>query len=91
MYYVYILTNFNNTVLYTGFSGNLAERVTQHKAFQIEGFTKKYRASKLIYYEQYENVEDAKRRERTIKKWKREWKENLINKANPQWDEMLIL
>lgn len=89
-YYVYILTNYNKTVLYTGFTGNLAERVAQHKAFQVEGFTKKYKVGILIYYEEFEDVEQAKHREMCIKRWKRAWKEELINKSNPNWDEVLI-
>lgn len=91
MYYVYILTNYKKTVLYTGFTGNLVERTTQHKCFEVEGFTKKYNVGTLIYYEEFENIEDAKARERAIKKWKRDWKEELINKVNPQWEEIVVV
>ncbi|MCF8496562.1 MAG: GIY-YIG nuclease family protein, partial [Alphaproteobacteria bacterium] len=77
-YYVYILTNHTKTVLYIGFTGNLSERVAQHKSFQIEGFTKKYKTATLIYYEVFERVEEAKAREKSLKRWKRAWKEELI-------------
>jgi putative endonuclease len=90
-YYVYILTNFKKTVLYTGFSGNLQERIQQHKVGQADGFTKKYKANILIYYEEFADVNEARARERAIKKWNRAWKEELIAKANPNWDEVLIL
>ncbi len=90
-YYVYILTNFNKTVLYIGFTSNLAQRITQHKTFEIEGFTKKYKTDKLIYYEEFNNIEDAKKREKALKKWNRAWKEDLINQSNPEWDEVLIV
>lgn len=88
--YVYILTNFKKTVLYTGFTGNLVERVYQHKAGTVEGFTKNYKANILIYFKVFENIEDAKARERAIKKWNRAWKEELIRKSNPEWKEVLI-
>ncbi len=91
MYYVYILTNQNKTVLYTGLTGNLEQRVTQHKAGEVQGFTKKYNVMNLIYFEEYKNIDDAKYREKRIKAWKREWKENLINETNPNWDEVLIV
>jgi putative endonuclease len=90
-YYVYILTNFAKTVLYIGFSGNLVERILQHKSGEIEGFTKKYKTNILIYYEEFDDVNVAKARERAMKKWNRAWKEELINKANPEWKELLII
>ncbi len=91
MYYVYFLTNKNKTVLYTGFTGNLVERTAQHKAGQVKGFTKTYNVNLLIYYEEFENVSDAKAREKAVKKWNRAWKEELINASNPDWNEVLIL
>jgi putative endonuclease len=90
-YYVYILTNFKKTVLYIGFSGNLTERLYQHKVGIIEGFTKKYKTDILVYYEEFEDVREAKAREKSMKKWNRAWKEELINKSNPGWDEILIV
>lgn len=89
-YYVYILTNFKKTVLYIGFTGDLASRIYQHKAAQVEGFSKRYNVNKLIYYEVFDDIIEAKSRERAMKKWKRAWKEELINKSNPDWDEILV-
>ena len=89
-YYVYILTNFKKSVLYIGFTSNLQQRVAQHKAGEIEGFTKKYKTNTLIYYEEFEDINEAKARERAMKKWKRAWKEELIGKVNPEWQEILI-
>lgn len=91
MYHVYILTNKSKTVLYTGFTGNLSERIAQHKAGEVKGFTKKYNVNSLIYYETFDDIESAKQREKALKKWNRAWKENLINKSNPNWDEVLII
>jgi putative endonuclease len=90
MYTVYILTNYKKTVLYIGFTGNLPERIAQHKSGQVEGFTKKYSVNSLIYFEQFNDITEAKVRERALKKWKRAWKEELINKSNPEWNEVLI-
>ncbi len=89
--YVYILTNFTKTVLYIGFSGSLQERVLQHKSGEVDGFTKKYNATTLIYYEEFDDVNEAKAREKAMKKWKRAWKEELINKVNPEWEEIIIV
>jgi putative endonuclease len=90
-YYVYILTNYNKTVLYIGFTSNLPLRIEQHKSGEVEGFTKKYKTNTLIYYEEFSDVHEAKAREKAMKKWNREWKENLINKSNPEWHEILIV
>jgi putative endonuclease len=90
-YYVYILTNFTKTVLYIGFSGNLQQRIAQHKSGEVEGFTKKYNLNRLIYFEEYDDILVAKAREKAMKKWNRVWKEELIVKSNPNWDEVLII
>ncbi len=89
-YYVYMLTNFNKTVLYLGFTGHLRERVLQHKSGQIQSFTKKYKVTNLVYYEEFDDINDAKARERSMKKWKRAWKEDLIKSVNPEWLEVVI-
>lgn len=91
MYYVYILTNRTKTVLYTGFTGNLVERTAQHKSGGVPGFTQRYKVNTLIYYEEFQDVNEAKAREKAIKKWNRAWKEELIAKANPEWNELLII
>jgi putative endonuclease len=86
-YYVYILTNKSST-LYIGVTGNLQKRIWEHKNKVVEGFTKKYNIDKLIYFEQTENVMSALEREKQLKKWKRQKKEDLINKINPKWEDL---
>ena len=87
-YYTYILTNKNNTTLYIGVTSNLLKRTFEHKEKAIDGFTKKYNIDKLVYYEHYENIESAITREKQLKKWEREWKIELIEKENPNWDNL---
>lgn len=89
-YYVYILTNARRTVLYTGFTGHLEQRMEQHKAGNV-AFTKKYNVTHLIYYETFQEVNEARARERAIKKWNRAWKNELITKSNPEWNEMVVI
>jgi len=74
-YYVYILSNKNNTVLYTGVTNNLKRRVSEHKTKFNKGFTARYNVSKLVYFEQFTSIRQTILREKRIKKWKREWKE----------------
>lgn len=90
-YYVYMLTNFKKTVLYTGFTGNLADRIYQHKTGKVKGFTEKYKTNILVYYEEFKDVYEAKAREKAVKKWNRAWKEELINASNPEWEEVMII
>lgn len=82
-YCVYILTSKNKTVYYTGVTNNLKRRVYEHKNKLIDGFTKKYNITDLIYYEIYDSIELAIKREKLLKKWKRSWKERIIKKFNP--------
>jgi putative endonuclease len=77
------MTNKINTVLYTGVTNNLVKRVYEHKNEIGAEFTSKYKLVKLVYYEVFENIEDAIKREKQIKNWRREWKDNLIKKSNP--------
>lgn len=88
LYYVYILTNASRASLYTGFTGNLMNRVGQHKNGEIDGFTKRYRVDRLVYFEEHTNVWTAIQREKQIKKWRREWKERAINDMNPEWKDL---
>ena len=81
--YVYILSNYNETVFYTGVTANLEKRMYEHINEITQGFTSKYKIKKLMYYEVHENIYNAITREKTIKRWKREWKLNLINCVNP--------
>ena len=87
-YFVYILASKRNGTLYIGVTNNLLERVRQHKNNLVEGFTKKYAVHNLMYYEIYEDIHSAIAREKRMKKWKREWKIKLIEKTNPEWDDL---
>jgi putative endonuclease len=84
-YYVYILTNEHNTVLYIGVTNNLQRRVYEHKLEINEGFTKDYQVHKLIYFENCHNIHDAIAREKQLKGWTRKKKEALIATMNPEW------
>lgn len=87
-YYVYIMTNKRNTVLYTGVTNNLFERVFQHKNKLVEGFTKKYNINKLVYYEEFDNAYDAISREKQIKGGSRKKKIDLIESMNKEWKDL---
>lgn len=89
-YFVYILSSKAYGTLYTGFTSNLVQRVHQHKLALTEGFTKKYNVHHLVYYEIHSYVYDAITREKQIKKWRRQWKINLIEKNNPDWCDLSI-
>ena len=84
--YVYILTNEINTVLYIGVTDNLIKRIYQHKMKVVSGFTSKYNVNKLVYYEIYEDIIEAIKREKQLKNWHREWKINLIKRNNPDFN-----
>ena len=87
-YYLYILTNKKNGTLYVGVTNNLERRMFEHKHKLVEGFTKKYGLDRLIYFEVFQYVNDAIKREKNIKKWKRQWKINLIEEENPDWEDL---
>jgi putative endonuclease len=87
-YYVYILTNKKNGTFYTGVTNDIARRVFEHKQGLIEGFTKKHGLKNLVYYEIYEDIRCAISREKLIKKWKRVFKIDAINKINPDWIDL---
>jgi putative endonuclease len=86
--YVYILASKLGGTLYVGVTSNLTGRVFQHKSGMIEGFTKKYKVYRLVYYEVYDGIEGAILRERQIKKWNRKWKIKLIENNNPNWVDL---
>ena len=88
VYYVYILSNKNNTVLYIGVTGNIKRRIYQHKNDINEGFTQKYNVHKLVYIERYRDAIIAINREKQLKGWRREKKEALINNQNPLWKDL---
>ena len=83
--YVYILTNYNNTVLYIGVTSNLIRRISEHKNGTVVGFSKKYRLNKLVYYEIHQKITDALTREKYLKGKNRKYKEELINSINSSW------
>ncbi len=87
-FYVYIMTNKNDTVLYTGVTNNLERRVYEHKNKLFEGFTEKYNVTKLVYYENTQNVSSAIGREKQIKGWVRKKKISLIESQNPDWEDL---
>ena len=87
-FYVYLTTNNSNVVIYTGVTNNLKIRVFQHKNKIIKGFTEKYNATKLVYYEAFDNAYDAISREKQIKAGSRKKKIDLINKTNSQWKDL---
>jgi len=87
-YYVYIMTNKGDAVIYIGTTNNLEGRVLQHKRGKIKGFTSKYNVNKLVYYEEFETAERAIIREKQLKNWHRQWKMNLIKKHNPTFKDL---
>ena len=88
-YYVYILTN-NSETLYIGITSNLIKRIWEHKNKVVKGFTEKYNIDKLIYYEIYEDAEQAILREKQLKNWNRKKKLELIRKTNPKFEELTV-
>ena len=87
-YYIYILSSPNKSVLYIGVTNNLQRRIAEHKSKLIEGFSKKYNCTNLVYFEKHNLIEKAILREKQLKTWKREWKENLINSENTDWIDL---
>jgi putative endonuclease len=87
-YYVYIMTNKNNTVLYTGITNDLKRRAYEHKEKLAEGFTKQYNITKLVYYEVFQDSYHAIQREKKIKGGSREKKIELVNTINSQWKDL---
>jgi putative endonuclease len=87
-YYIYILSNWNSKVIYVGVTNDLERRIFEHKNKIFEGFSKKYNIDKLVYYEHTNDVNAAIRREKEIKKWRREKKNKLIESMNPEWEDL---
>ena len=90
LYFVYMLTNKNNNVFYTGVTSNLVKRVFEHKTKVVDGFSKRYNLTKLVYYEVSDNIENAIKKEKQIKNWHREWKINKIKEKNPEFKDLYI-
>lgn len=87
-YYVYILASKRNGTLYIGVTNDLIRRTYEHRNGLIEGFTKKYGVKILVYYEIHQDINEAIKREKALKKWLRKWKIELIEKSNPHWKDL---
>jgi putative endonuclease len=87
-YYVYILASRIGGTLYIGVTNNLIRRVFEHKSKLVDGFTKKYDVVKLVFFEQFDDPENAIKREKRLKKWNRAWKIRLIEEQNPNWEDL---
>ncbi len=88
MYYVYILASQRNGTLYTGITNDLRRRVWEHKHDLVKGFTREYGVHMLVYFEEARDVEEAILREKRIKVWKRKWKLELVERQNPNWEDL---
>ena len=88
IYYIYITASKRNGTLYIGVTSNLKKRIYEHKECLVDGFTKKYKVDKLVYFEKTNDINSAIQREKQMKKWKREWKLKLIEKGNPCWIDL---
>ena len=88
MYYVYILSNWCDSVLYIGITSNLPRRLYEHKNHLVDSFSSKYNTHKLVYFETTSDVYSALSREKQLKKWRREKKNALIESVNPKWEDL---
>ena len=88
VYYVYLMASQRNGTLYIGVTNDLTRRAWEHREGQVAGFTKKYGVKLLVYYETFDNIDAAIHRETRLKKYKREWKLNLIEQGNPGWRDL---
>ena len=87
-YHVYIITNQRRGTLYIGITGNLYQRMMQHKKGVLKGFSKKHALTQLVFAEQFNSVYDAIKREKQLKCWHRDWKINLVEMSNPEWKDL---
>ena len=88
MYYVYILANRKHGTLYVGVTNDLIRRLYEHKTEVVRGFASRYRVHLLVWFEVYDDITNAITREKELKKWRREWKINLIENSNPEWADL---
>jgi putative endonuclease len=84
-YFVYLLASKRNGTLYVGVTSDLTRRIEAHKAKAVPGYTKQYGVDRLVYVEEYSSLDEARAREAALKRWRRSWKLELIEKDNPQW------
>ena len=89
IYYVYLMANDNNRVLYVGVTNNLLRRIIEHKSKKVRGFTEKYNVTKLVYFEETPDIRSAISREKQIKKWRREKKNKLVEGMNAEWKDLV--
>ena len=89
-YFVYLMASARNGTLYVGVTSNLAGRVGEHRDELFDGFTKKYGVHKLVWFEEFGDIHEAILREKRIKKWHRAWKLELIEKVNPEWEDLFM-
>ena len=87
-FFVYILASRRNGTLYIGVTNNLARRMAAHKARLVPGFTRQYKVDRLVHFEQFDSILEARVRERAMKRWRRAWKIELIEKLNPDWRDL---
>lgn len=87
-YFVYILAKARNSTFYVGITSDLKKRIWEHKNETADGFTKKYGIKNLVYYEIYDDAENAIKREKQLKKWNRPWKMRIIEELNPDWNDL---
>jgi putative endonuclease len=87
-FYVYILASRIGGTLYIGVTNDLVRRVAEHRLKMVKGFTTKYEVDRLIYFEQFDDAENAIKREKQLKKYNRAWKIRLIEELNPNWDDL---
>ena len=87
-FFVYILANKKNGTLYVGVTNNLARRIAEHKAKLVPGFTRKHGVDRLVYFEAFESILEARAREHSLKRWRRAWKIALIEGLNPDWRDL---
>ncbi len=90
MYFVYMLSNWDDSVLYIGVTGNLPKRLYEHQNHLVDGFSTRYNTNKLVYFEETGDVYSAIAREKQLKGWKREKKNALVEKMNPQWRDLSL-
>lgn len=87
-FYVYIMASKKNGFLYIGLTSNLSKRIWEHREAVVEGHTKKYNIKRLVYFEVFDGFEEAEQREKKLKRWRRQWKNELIEKENLDWNDL---
>jgi putative endonuclease len=87
-FWVYIMANHNNRVLYIGMTNDIARRAFEHQNKLVKGFTSRYNVNKLVYFEEHQYADKAIEREFLLKTWQREWKMKLVEKSNPHWEDL---